>query len=79
MGGLSFLDALQWAGSLLVIAGYAAFSVRHDRFWGSTWTLLACSVWIFWASLQGFWGVIFMNAVIAGLTFWGIIKALKEN
>ncbi len=72
---MSWLDALGWAGSALLI--YSLLQARVLRF--RALNLVASSVLVVFNALLGIWPMVAMNAVLAGINVWFIRRLLKER
>ena len=72
---MSWLDALGWAGSALLI--YSLLQARVLRF--RVLNLVASSVLVVFNALLGIWPMVAMNAVLAGINVWFIRRLLKER
>ncbi len=72
---MSWLDALGWAGSALLI--YSLLQARVLRF--RALNLVASSVLVVFNALLGIWPMVAMNAVLAGINLWFIRRLLTER
>ena len=72
---MSWLDALGWAGSALLI--YSLLQARVLRF--RTLNLVASGVLVVFNALLGIWPMVAMNAVLAGINVWFIRKLMRER
>ena len=72
---MSWLDALGWAGSALLI--YSLLQARVLRF--RVLNLVASSCSIVFNALLGIWPMVAMNAVLAGINVWFIRKLMRER
>ena len=72
---MSWLDALGWAGSALLI--YSLLQARVLRF--RTLNLVASCVLVAFNALLGIWPMVAMNAVLAGINVWFIRKLMRER
>ena len=72
---MSWLDALGWAGSALLI--YSLLQARVLRF--RVLNLVASLVLVLFNALLGIWPMVAMNLVLAGINVWFIAKLLGER
>jgi hypothetical protein len=72
---VSWLDALGWAGSALLI--YSLLQARVLRF--RTLNLVASAVLVVFNALLGIWPMVAMNAVLAGINVWFIRRLLRDR
>jgi hypothetical protein len=72
---MSWLDALGWAGSALLI--YSLLQARVLRF--RVLNLVASLVLVAFNALLGIWPMVAMNAVLAGINVWFIVLLLGER
>ena len=72
---MSWLDALGWAGSALLI--YSLLQARVLRF--RALNLVASSVLVVFNALLGIWPMVAMNAVLAGINLWFIRRLLRSG
>ena len=72
---MSWLDALGWAGSALLI--YSLLQARVLRF--RALNLVASCVLVVFNALLGIWPMVAMNAVLAGINVWFIRKLMRER
>lgn len=59
---MTYLDALQWIGFVLVVLGYWRFpkSIRQ----GAWITILGCVPLLTWAVIVGAWGVVALQTAV---------------
>ena len=72
---MSWLDAIGWAGSALLV--YSLLQARVLRF--RVLNLTASLVLVLFNALLGIWPMVTMNAVLAGINVWFIRKLLVER
>jgi len=73
---VGWLDALGWAGSVLLV--YSLLQTRVLRF--RALNLLASSILVVFNALLGIWPMVAMNTVLAGINLWFIRDGmLKSN
>jgi hypothetical protein len=72
---VSWLDALGWAGSALLI--YSLLQARVLRF--RALNLVASLVLVVFNAFLGIWPMVAMNAVLAGINVWFIRRLLKDR
>jgi hypothetical protein len=72
---MSWLDALGWAGSALLI--YSLLQARVLRF--RVLNLVASCVLVVFNGLLGIWPMVAMNTVLAGINVWFIRRLLGER
>jgi hypothetical protein len=72
---VSWLDALGWAGSALLI--YSLLQARVLRF--RVLNLVASLVLTVFNALLGIWPMVAMNAVLAGINVWFIRKLVHDR
>ncbi len=72
---MGWLDALGWAGSVLLV--YSLLQTRVLRF--RALNLLASSILVVFNALLGIWPMVAMNTVLAGINLWFIRKLLAER
>jgi hypothetical protein len=72
---VSWLDALGWAGSALLI--YSLMQARVLRF--RVLNTVGCVVLIVFNALVGVWPMVGMNVVLAGINLWFIRRLLVER
>jgi hypothetical protein len=72
---VSWLDALGWGGSALLI--YSLMQARVLRF--RVLNTVGCVVLIVFNALLGVWPMVGMNVVLAGINLWFIRKLLAER
>ena len=72
---MSWLDALGWAGSALLI--YSLLQARVLRF--RTLNLVASLVLVAFNALLGIWPMVAMNAVLAGINVWFIRRLVHDR
>lgn len=71
---MSWLDALGWAGSALLVFSLAQARVLRFR----VLNLIACLVLVVFNGLIGVWPMMAMNVVLAGINLW-FIRALVSG
>jgi hypothetical protein len=72
---MSWLDALGWAGSALLI--YSLLQTRVLRF--RVLNLVASLVLVVFNAVLGIWPMVAMNAVLAGINLWFIRRLLRDR
>jgi len=72
---MSWLDALGWAGSALLV--YSLLQARVLRF--RVLNTVGCLVLIVFNALVGVWPMVGMNLVLAGINLWFIRKLLRDR
>ena len=72
---MSWLDALGWAGSALLV--YSLLQARVLRF--RILNTVGCVVLIVFNALLGVWPMVGMNVVLAGINLWFIRRLLAER
>jgi hypothetical protein len=72
---VSWLDALGWGGSALLI--YSLMQARVLRF--RVLNTIASAVLVVFNALIGVWPMVAMNVVLAGINLWFIRKLLAER
>jgi hypothetical protein len=72
---VSWLDALGWAGSALLI--YSLLQARVLRF--RTLNLVASCVLVVFNALLDIWPMVAMNAVLAGINIWFIRRLMSQR
>jgi hypothetical protein len=72
---MSWLDALGWAGSALLV--YSIMQARVLRF--RVLNLIACLVLIVFNGLISVWPMMAMNVVLAGINIWFIRKLVSDR
>ena len=72
---MSWLDALGWAGSALLV--YSLLQARVLRF--RLLNTVGCVVLIVFNALLGVWPMVGMNLVLAGINLWFIRKLLRDR
>jgi len=72
---MGWLDALGWAGSVLLI--HSLLQARVLRF--RVLNLMASLVLVSFNALLGIWPMVAMNAVLAGINIWFIRKLVRER
>jgi hypothetical protein len=72
---MSWLDALGWGGSALLI--YSLMQARVLRF--RVLNTIGCVVLIVFNALLGVWPMVGMNVVLAGINLWFIRKLVAER
>jgi hypothetical protein len=72
---MSWLNALGWAGSALLV--FSLLQARVLRF--RLLNLLACLVLVVFNGLLGIWPMVAMNVALAGINLWFIRKLLSER
>ena len=72
---MTWLDALGWGGSALLILSLALSNVLRFR----ALNLVASVVLTVFNALLGIWPMVAMNAVIAGLNVWHLVRLLRDR
>jgi hypothetical protein len=72
---MTWLDALGWAGSALLV--YSLLQARVLRF--RVLNTVGCVVLIVFNTLLGVWPMVGMNLVLAGINLWFIRKLLRDR
>ncbi len=72
---MGWLDALGWAGSVLLI--YSLLQARVLRF--RVLNLMASLVLVVFNAMLGIWPMVAMNSVLAGINVWFIRKLMRER
>ena len=72
---MSWLDALGWAGSALLV--YSLLQARVLRF--RVLNTVGCVVLIVFNALLGVWPMVGMNLVLAGINLWFIRTLLRDR
>ena len=72
---MSWIDALGWAGSALIV--YSLLQARVLRF--RVLNLIASLVLVAFNGLLEIWPMVAMNAVLAGINVWFIVKLARER
>ncbi len=72
---MSWLDALGWAGSALLVFSLAQARVLRFR----VLNLLACVVLVVFNWLLGIWPMVAMNLVLCGINLWFIRKLVTSR
>ena len=72
---MTWLDALGWAGSALLV--YSLLQARVLRF--RVLNTVGCVVLIVFNALLGVWPMVGMNLVLAGINVWFIRKLLRDR
>jgi hypothetical protein len=72
---MSWLDALGWAGSALLV--YSLLQTRVLRF--RALNLVASTILVVFNALLVIWPMVAMNSVLAGINLWFIRKLLAER
>ena len=72
---MSWLDALGWAGSALLV--YSLLQARVLRF--RVLNTIGCVVLIAFNALLGVWPMVGMNLVLAGINVWFIRRLLRDR
>ena len=72
---MTWLDALGWAGSALLV--YSLLQARVLRF--RVLNTVGCVVLIVFNALLGVWPMVGMNVVLAGINLWFIRKLVAER
>ena len=72
---MSWLDALGWAGSALLV--YSLLQARVLRF--RVLNTVGCLVLIVFNALVGVWPMVGMNLVLAGINLWFIRKLVRDR
>jgi len=75
VGPVSWLDALGWAGSALLV--YSLLQARVLRF--RVLNTVGCLVLIVFNALVGVWPMVGMNLVLAGINVWFIRRLLRDR
>ena len=72
---MSWLDALGWAGSALLVFSLAQARVLRFR----VLNLIACVILVVFNWLLGIWPMVAMNVVLVGINLWFIRKLLTTR
>lgn len=72
---MSWLDALGWGGSALLV--FSLLQARVLRF--RALNLVACVILLAFNALIGVWPMVGMNAVLCGINVWFLVKILRER
>ena len=72
---MSWLDALGWAGSALLV--FSLLQARVLRF--RVLNTIACVVLVFFNAMIDVWPMVAMNIVLASINLWFIAKLLRER
>ncbi len=72
---MSWLDALGWAGSALLV--YSLLQARVLRF--RLLNLAASIILVVFNALLGIWPMVAMNLVLAGINIWFVIKLSRHR
>jgi hypothetical protein len=73
--GDHWLDLLGWGGSALLVFSLLQAGVLRFR----TLNLVACLILLVFNALIGVWPMVGMNAVLAVINVWFIVKLLRER
>ena len=73
--GDHWLDVLGWGGSALLVFSLIQASVLRLR----TLNLVACVILLVFNAMIGVWPMVGMNAVLAAINVWFIVKLLRER
>ncbi len=73
--GDHWLDILGWGGSALLVFSLLQASVLRLR----TLNLVACVILLVFNAMIGVWPMVGMNAVLAAINIWFIVKLLRER
>jgi hypothetical protein len=73
--GDHWLDILGWGGSALLVFSLLQAGVLRFR----TLNLVACVILLVFNALIGVWPMVGMNAVLAVINVWFIVKLLRER
>ncbi len=73
--GDHWLDVLGWGGSALLVFSLLQASVLRLR----TLNLVACVILLVFNAMIGVWPMVGMNAVLAAINVWFIVKLLRER
>jgi hypothetical protein len=73
--GDHWLDILGWGGSALLVFSLLQASVLRLR----TLNLVACVILLVFNAMIGAWPMVGMNAVLAAINVWFIVKLLRER
>ena len=73
--GDHWLDILGWGGSALLVFSLLQASVLRLR----TLNLVACVILLVFNAMIGVWPMVGMNAVLAVINVWFIVKLLRER
>ena len=73
--GDHWLDILGWGGSALLLFSLLQASVLRLR----TLNLVACVILLVFNAMIGVWPMVGMNAVLAAINVWFIVKLLRER
>jgi hypothetical protein len=71
----NWLDILGWGGSALLV--FSLLQARVLRF--RTLNLVACVILLVFNAILGIWPMVGMNAVLAAINVWFIVKLLGER
>lgn len=72
---MSWLDAVGWAGSALLV--FSLLQARVLRF--RTLNLVACLVLVFFNAMIGVWPMAAMNVVLAAINVYFILRLVRER
>lgn len=72
---MTWLDALGWAGSVLLVFSLAQARVLRFRILN----LLACVILVVFNWLLGIWPLVAMNVVLVGINLWFVRKLLAQR
>lgn len=73
--GDHWLDILGWGGSALLVFSLLQASVLRLR----TLNLVACVILLVFNAMIGVWPMVGMNAVLAAINVWFIVRLLRER
>jgi hypothetical protein len=73
--GDHWLDILGWGGSALLVFSLLQASVLRLR----TLNLVACVILLVFNAMIGVWPMVGMNAVLAAINVWFIVRMLRER
>lgn len=72
---MSWLDALGWAGSALLV--YSLLQARVLRF--RVLNFVACLILVVFNALLAIWPMVAMNVVLAGINLWFIVQLTRQR
>ena len=72
---MSWLDALGWAGSALLV--YSLLQARVLRF--RVLNFIACLILVVFNALLAIWPMVAMNVVLAGINMWFIVLLTRQR
>ena len=72
---MTWLDALGWGGSALLV--FSLMQARVLRF--RALNLLACLILIVFNAVLGIWPMVAMNAVLSAINVWFLVKLLRDR